>query len=308
VDAIREVDLSIRTGEVFGLLGPNGAGKTTLTSLLATLLRPSAGRAEVAGFDVVAHPEEVRRAIGLVFQRSTADLTLTGRENLEIAAGLNGLGPSEARPRIRELIDQMELRASADRRVASYSGGMQRRLEIAVALVHRPSMLFLDEPTLGLDPQGRESFWEFLQSLRKLHPVTILLTTHYLEEADRLCDRLAILDGGRVRALGSPAELKRRLAREVVLLEASAAGPGVVGVLSAVPGVTSVAPEGRGSFRVLGDGGRSIVPPLVRACDQAGVELESLTTRRPTLDEVFFSVTGRTYHEDSGPAARPEAT
>lgn len=305
VRAVREVDLTVRTGEVFGLLGPNGAGKTTLTSLLTTVLAPTGGRAEVGGIDVTADPAGVRRRIGLVFQRSTADETLTGRENLEIAAGLNGMSPAEARPRIRDLLEEMELSEAADRSVKGYSGGMQRRLEIAVALVHEPATLFLDEPTLGLDPQGRLSFWRFLRELRRFHPVTVCLTTHYLDEADQLCDRLAILDGGRIRALGTPMELKARLGGDTVVVEVGAPDPRIPEILRAVPGVESVEASADGRYRAKVDGGSSRVPALVRACDARGIELTGVSTRRPTLDEVFLSVTGRVYHPEAPAYAAP---
>ena len=299
IRAVQEVDLTVRTGEVFGLLGPNGAGKTTLTSLLTTVLAPTRGRAEVGGIDVVRDPAAVRRRIGLVFQRSTADETLTGRENLEIAAGLHGMSPAETRPRVRALLEEMELTEAADRRVKGYSGGMQRRLEIAVALVHGPATLFLDEPTLGLDPQGRLSFWRFLRELRRFHPVTICLTTHYLDEADQLCDRLAILDGGRIRALGTPAELKASLGLDTVLIEVPAPDPRIAEVLQGVPGIGGVeaSPDGRYRVRVLG--GASRVPAIVRAFDAHGIDLTGISTRRPTLDEVFLSVTGRVYHPEA---------
>ncbi|MGB6442603.1 MAG: ATP-binding cassette domain-containing protein [Thermoplasmata archaeon] len=295
VEAVREVTFSVRRGEVFGLLGPNGAGKTTLTSLLTTVLRPSRGRAEVEGFDVVRDAAAVRQRIGLVFQRSTADGTLTGRENLEIAAGLYGIGRSAARPRVRSLLERMGLREAADRPARSYSGGMQRRLEIAVALIHEPQTLFLDEPTLGLDPQARAAFWQFVRDLRASRGVTICLTTHHLEEADRLCDRVAILDGGSVRTAGTPAELKDRLGGDVVVLRPAQPRDDLEAALSGVAGVLRVEPTPDGAFRVRVRRSESVVPALVRACDGAGIELAEVSTRKPSLDEVFLSVTGREY-------------
>jgi ABC-2 type transport system ATP-binding protein len=297
VDAIRDVTISVRTGETFGLLGPNGAGKTTLTSLLTTVLRPSRGHAEVGGFDVVGDPQAVRRRIGLVFQRSTADGTLTGRENLEIAAGLHGVGPSAARPRVRALLERMDLRDAADRPARTYSGGMQRKLEIAVALVHDPEILFLDEPTLGLDPQARAGFWQFVRELRAARQVTICLSTHYLDEADQLCDRVAILDGGRIRAEGTPVALKDRLGGDVVILRPAQPRDDVAKAVSGTDGVHQVVTGPDGSFRVRVRRSESMVPVLVRACDTAGIELAEVSTRKPSLDEVFLSVTGREYRD-----------
>jgi len=296
------VTLSVRPGEIYGFLGPNGAGKTTMISMMTTLLRPTHGSAEVEGIDVVQHPEQVRRRIGLVFQRSTADDTLTGRENLEIAAGLYGMAPSEARPRIREVLERLDLANASSRKVSTYSGGMKRRLEIAAGIVHGPSILFLDEPTLGLDPQGRAGFWEYIRELRAKHGLTIFLTTHYLDEADRLSDRVSIIDHGRVLRTGTPSALKEGLGSDVVLVRPSTPSSDLRSILEGIPGVSEVEPKAiDGAFRVHVPRSEAIVPAVVRACDSAGIEIAAVSTRKPSLDEVFLSITGREYREESEP-------
>ncbi len=298
-DVIRAVDgvsLNVPEGEAFGLLGPNGAGKTTMVSILTTLVRPTSGRAIVDGLDVAKHPEEVRRRIGLAFQVSTADGELTGRENLEVAAGLQGIRAPEARRRIRELLDQMQLAPAADRLVKGYSGGMRRRLELAVGVVHSPKILFLDEPTLGLDPQGRAGFWDYIRHLRKDTGVTLFLTTHYLEEADQLCERLAIVDHGKIVATGRPDELKQRTGGDTVVVKPSK-GEDLTPILSAVPGALAVQVIA-GAYRVKCDRGEAMVPLIVTACDRAGVEIVSVEIRKPSLDEVFLELTGREYREE----------
>ena len=296
VEAVRDVTLSVNEREIYGFLGPNGAGKTTTMSMLSTLLLPSQGHAEVAGIDVVRRPEAVRRRIGLVFQRSTADGDLTGRENLEIAAGLNGLSRSEAQPRIREVLERMELAEAADRKVRTYSGGMQRRLELAVGTIHRPEILFLDEPTLGLDPQGRARFWDYIRDLRREDGVTVFLTTHYLEEADQLSDRISILDHGTVLTTGSPARLKEKLGGDVVVLSTSTEAD-VAPVVAGLPGVQGIEVEDH-SVRIKCLRGESLVPTLVNACTAAGIGVTSVAIRRPSLDEVFLAMTGRAYREE----------
>ena len=299
VVAVRDVDLSVGSGEIFGFLGPNGAGKTTTISILTTVLRPTSGTAEIDGIDVVRHPERIRRKIGLVFQRSTADETLTGRENLEIAAGLYGLSPREARPRVLGVLERLDLREAADRRVKAYSGGMRRRLEIAVGIVHEPEVLFLDEPTLGLDPQGRAQFWEYIRDLRHRHAMTIFLTTHYLDEADRLSDRVAIIAHGTNQTTGSPAGLKEELGGDIVNVRTRGPDAGASKVLGAIPGVVSVQSTGaHGDYRLTVDRSDSILPTIVRSCDAARIDLAAISARQPSLDEVFLSVTGREYREN----------
>lgn len=301
VHALTGIDLEVPYGEAFGFLGPNGAGKTTAVSILTTLLRPTGGRALVDGLDVVAEAEEVRRRVGLAFQVSTADGELTGRENLEIAAGMEGVSLSEARPRIRELLEQMHLTPHADRLVKGYSGGMRRRLELAVGVVHAPKILFLDEPTLGLDPQGRAGFWEYIRQLRKETGLTLFLTTHYLEEADQLCERIAIVDHGTIIATGSPAALKERTGGDIVVVRATK-GENLEPILTGLPGVHGITTVD-GTYRVKCDQGEAMVPPVVMACDRAGIALASVAIRKPSLDEVFLELTGREYREEGNDEA-----
>ena len=297
--AVRDVSLIVRPGEIFGFLGPNGAGKTTTISMLTTVLRPTSGRAEVDGLDVARYPDKVRRTIGLVFQRSTADEVLTGRENLEIAAGLYGLSPAEARPRIRELLDHLDLREAADQRVRGYSGGMRRRLEIAAGIVHSPRILFLDEPTLGLDPQGRAQFWRFIRDLRRRREMTIFLTTHYLDEADQLSDRISIIDHGTLLTTGTPSELKERLGGDFLVVRPTRADGEIVRVLESIPGISAVDPPTRdGTYRVRVARSESMVPAVVRACDAAGIDLAAVSAHPPSLDDVFLRATGREYREN----------
>jgi len=300
VEAVDSVSLSVEHGEIYSFLGPNGAGKTTMISMLTTLLRPTRGRAEVEGIDVVRHPERVRREIGIVFQRSTSDDALTGRENLEVIAGLHGLAPREARPRIDEVLARLDLAEAADRRVSTYSGGMRRRLEIGAGIVHDPSLLFLDEPTLGLDPQGRAGFWQYVRELRAKHGMTIFLTTHYLDEADELSDRVSIIDRGRLLTTGTPGALKEALGSDVVVVRPTDPGRDLRPVLAPLPGVASVerGPGDQG-FRVKVARSESFVPVVVRACDAAGVEIAAVSARKPSLDEVFLAATGREYREET---------
>ena len=297
--AVEDVNLSVRPGEIFGFLGPNGAGKTTTISILTTVLRPTSGYAEIEGVDVARFPERIRRKIGLVFQRSTADETLTGRENLEIAAGLYGLSAADARPRIRDLLDRLDLREAADRPVRGYSGGMRRRLEIAVGIVHSPQILFLDEPTLGLDPYGRAQFWEYIRELRARQAMSIFLTTHNLDEADQLSDRISIIDHGRVVTTGTPGQLKSELGGDIVNVRLRHSAKDMVDLLREIPGVLSVRENGsERSYRLTVARGDSIVPSVVRACDAQRIDLDAVTTHQPSLDEVFLAITGRQYRED----------
>jgi len=300
--AVRDVNLNVRRGEIFGFLGPNGAGKTTTISILTTVLRSTNGYAEIDGIDVDRHPDRIRRKIGLVFQKSSADETLTGRENLEIAAGLYGLAPAESRSRIREILGRLDLTEAADRLVRGYSGGMRRRLEIAAGIIHSPEILFLDEPTLGLDPQGRAQFWEYIRDLRAHQQMTVFLTTHYLDEADQLSDRISIIDHGSILRTGTPAELKDALGGGVVDLRTHGDGPEVAQALGRLDGVVVIDRLGNdGVYRLGVRHLASVVPSIVRACDAAGIGLDGLSTRSPTLEEVFLTMTGRPVRDMEGP-------
>jgi ABC-2 type transport system ATP-binding protein len=295
--AVDGIGFEVRRGEIFGFLGPNGAGKTTTISILTTLLHPTAGQAHVEGIDVVAYPHDVRRRLGLVFQKSTSDEELTGRENMAIQAGLYGLTGDAVNRHITELLTKMDLGGSADRFVKTYSGGMRRRLELAVGMVHDPRILFLDEPTLGLDPQGRAGFWEYIRSLRDAGGITVLMTTHYLEEADQLCDRIAVIDHGKIIAIGTPKELKDSVGGDTLEVAVAPGGPDLRPLLKGLPGVTAVS-RADDSYRVKCSNGDLLVPKVVMGAEQVGVLVTGAIVRKPTLDEVFLELTGRSYRDE----------
>ncbi len=294
VRALDGLGFSVEAGTVFGLLGPNGAGKSTTVKILTTLTRPDSGQARVAGVDVLADPDRVRRAIGLVAQRSGVDLEATGRENLTLQGRVYGLRGSELRARVEALLERFGLAEAAGRVTRGYSGGMQRRLDIAMGLVHRPRVLFLDEPTTGLDPEVRADMWAEIAHLAAAEGLTILLTTHYLEEADRLAGRLAIVDRGRVVAEGSPNELKGELRGDAIQVELSDPAPDgrAHAALDRVPGVWEVIVEGR-SLRARTDDGSAAVPAVLQALEAGGVRVASVTIARPSLDDVYLRHTGR---------------
>jgi ABC-2 type transport system ATP-binding protein len=306
VHAVEGVSFEVKPGEAFGFLGPNGAGKTTTVSMLSAGLKPTSGSATIDGIEISSNPEEVKRRIGVIFQEATADGDLTGRENLEVAAGTFGLGRSEGRQRAKLLLDQMQIAEAADRLAKTYSGGMRRRLELAVGLIHQPKIIFLDEPTLGLDPQGRAGFWTFIQKLRHENGLTVFVTTHYLDEADQMCDRIAIIDHGKIVATGSPDELKDRIGGDVVTLKTGAGAPDVTETLKRLPGVASVGTQ-NGAYRVKCTSGESLVPSAVEACSKAGAGITGVTVKRPSLDEVFLEFTGREFREDEGPSGTDRA-
>jgi len=306
VKAVDGVSFSVREGEVYGFLGPNGAGKTTTLSMLTAVLGPTAGSATVDGLDVVRHPHELKQRIGLVFQESTADQDLTGRENLELAAALFGVSYRDTAKRVDYLLERLALADSAERLVKTYSGGMRRRLELAVGIIHSPRVLFLDEPTLGLDPQGRAGFWKTIRELRSDTGMTVFLTTHYLDEADGMCDRIAIIDRGKIVAAGTPSELKDRIGGDVVTVRPVGAAPALEAALKSLPTVTSVVAQD-GTFRVKCPSGETLIPKVVEASSALGISLAGVSLRRPSLDEVFLEFTGREYREDEGPTATDRA-
>jgi ABC-2 type transport system ATP-binding protein len=298
VRALDGLGFAVQAGTVFGLLGPNGAGKTTTVKILTTLSRPDAGRARVTGLDVLRQPDQVRRLIGVVAQHSGVDREATGRENLTLQGLVHGLRGRELRRRVAGLLERFGLAEAADRVVGGYSGGMQRRLDIALGLVHRPQVLFLDEPTTGLDPEVRADLWEEIARLATGEGLTILLTTHYLEEADRLASRLAIVDHGRIVVEGTPDGLKRELRGDAVQVELAEPEPDarVSGALDRLDTVREVTLEGR-SLRARSDSGATAVPSVLAALESAGVKVASVTVARPSLDDVYLRYTGRAFGE-----------
>jgi ABC-2 type transport system ATP-binding protein len=292
--ALDGIDLDVGAGTIFGLLGPNGAGKSTTVKILTTLTLPDEGTATVAGNDVVREPERVRLAIGVVGQRSGVDPEATGRENLLLQGDLYGLPRREVRTRTAELLERFSLTDVARRLVRTYSGGMQRKLDIALGLMHRPDVLFLDEPTTGLDPEARAEMWEEIARLTDEEGVTVLLTTHYLEEADRLASQLAIVDRGRIVASGSPDELKRELRGDTLLFELDGLIDGVAATLSQIAGVREPMLDGR-FLRARADEGARALPAVLAALEAAGVPVAAASVARPTLDDVYLRHAGRTF-------------
>ncbi len=292
LEAVRGVDLQVAPGEVFGFLGPNGAGKTTTVRMLTTLLPVSAGEAYVAGYDVSRQPAEVRRRIGVALQEIGLDGSQTGRELLELQCGLYGVPRGRLARRATELLELVGLSDAADRLVRTYSGGMKRRLDLASALVHAPAVLFLDEPTTGLDPASRATVWAEVRRVNAAG-TTVFLTTQYLEEADQLAARIAIIDEGRIVAQGTPGELKSRLGHDVVTLTLAEGDPAAAGAAArALPGVDRVSCTARDLAVYVEDGAARVVG-ILRALEQAGVTVAAVTVSRPSLDDVFLQATGR---------------
>jgi ABC-2 type transport system ATP-binding protein len=293
VRALDGLSLDIEPGRVFALLGPNGAGKSTTVRILTTLSRPDSGTASIAGLDVLRSPDAVRRVIGLVSQKPSGDPMATGRENLLLAARIQGLSAIEAADRSTALLTRLGLAGAADRLVKTWSGGMSRKLDVALGLVHRPRVLFLDEPTTGLDPEARAEMWSEITTLADDEQVTVLLTTHYLDEADRTAARLAIVDAGRVVVEGTPDELKRQLRGNTVLVDLDAADSGAAAAaLGRLRGLSDVTAEG-GTVRARAVAGAATVPAVVDALAAAGLEAASITVARPSLDDVYLAHVGR---------------
>ena len=306
IRALDGLDISVPRGMIYGLLGPNGAGKSTTVKILTSLARPDSGEARVEGVDVLARPGQVRHMIGVVAQRSGADPTATGRENLILQGRLYGLRGASVRARADELLAHFGLTEAAGRLVRTYSGGMQRRLDVALGLIHRPAVLFLDEPTTGLDPESRTAMWQEIARLAGGEGMTVLLTTHYLEEADRLASRLAIVDRGRVVTSGTPDELKGELRGDAVQVELpalrdDAEAARVRRVLEALPAVRDVVIAGR-DVSARSDDGAAAVPVVLAELQRAGVNAASVAVARPSLDDVYLRHTGRRYCESESPA------
>ena len=308
VQALQGVGFRVRAGEVFGLLGPNGAGKSTTVKVLATLTKPDSGHAEVAGCDVVGEPNAVRRAIGYVPQSSGVDRDATGRENLTLQGRIQGVGGRALEARVDELLELLGLAEAADRVVRGYSGGMKRRLDVGLGLVHRPQVLFLDEPTTGLDPEARASMWDELERLAEGEALTILLTTHYMEEADQLADRLAIVSRGRVVVAGTPEELKRSLRGEAVEVElADGRAADAESIVAALEEVHEASSEGRKLRSRVASGARAI-PSILSALEAKGIGVEAVTTHRPSLDDVYLHYTGREFAAEDEAGGRDDGS
>jgi ABC-2 type transport system ATP-binding protein len=298
VEAVRGVDLQVQEGEIFGFLGPNGAGKTTTMRMLATLLEPTSGQARVCGFDLRREPGKVRTKIGYVSQKGGAEPRDTARENLILQGQLYGMSTSTAKARAGELMQKLDLASFADRLVETYSGGQRRRLDIAMGMMHRPALLFLDEPTTGLDPQSRARVWDEVQRLRA-EGMTVFLTTHYMDEADTLCDRLAIIDGGQIASEDTPGALKQQISGDSIALGLDmqdGVATRVDALLHTQPFVREMLPTKNG-LQVYVESGETNLPVLMRLLDQDGIPLRTVTLARPSLDDVFLRLTGRSLRE-----------
>ncbi len=297
--AVDKINLAIDSKEIFGLLGPNGAGKTTLIRMLTTVLQPTEGTAKVAGFDIRKNQNEVRQTIGVVSQAMTLDIELTAWENMELYAKYYSVPSQLRKERIKELLDVVGLADRADYTVGSYSGGMKRRLELVRSLIHRPKILFLDEPTTGLDPQARSAVWDYLRKLHNEQDITMVLTTHYLDEAELLCDRVAIVDYGKLMALGTPADLKRKVMGGDVVEAEFADLPNKAFEALTTSKFALQVKKRENTLTVLVKSGAEAVPRIVELVNENGGKIRSITLREPTLDDVFLHFTGRSIREDT---------
>jgi ABC-2 type transport system ATP-binding protein len=295
VEAVRGVDLQVAEGEIFGFLGPNGAGKTTTLRMLATLIEPDGGSATIAGVDLRKSPGEVRKRIGYVAQGGSTWDDSTAREELVLHARMYGIGKSEARRRAAAALDAFQLAEYADRKCKTYSGGQRRRVDIALGIIHEPKIVFLDEPTTGLDPQSRAHMWDEVRKLRDMG-MTVFLTTHYLDEADALCDRLSIMDNGEIVAEGTPAELKQEVLGDVVSVHLPAGSTGAAEVLDTAEYVKKLETT-ETALRLYVDDGAAAIPLVLRALDAAKIAIDGIELHRPSLDDVFLAKTGRSLRE-----------
>ena len=294
--AVDKLNLTIDHGEVFGLLGPNGAGKTTIISMLCTIINPSSGSATVNGFNILKQSSKVRRSIGIVFQDPSIDDRLTGRENLQLHACLYDVPSELAKKRIAEVLNLVGLEDRADSAMKTYSGGMRRRLELARGLLHHPKILFLDEPTLGLDPQTREHLWQYIENLARTTEITIILTTHYMEEADRLCQRVAIIDYGKIKVIDTPANLKTALKGDVITVTTTQTDK--LATRLAELRLGQHIDSSKDSIRLTVPNAEKLIPKLIKIATEIGVEVSSVSIHRPTLNDVFLHYTGRDIREE----------
>jgi ABC-2 type transport system ATP-binding protein len=295
--AVDNVSFEVKTGEIFGFLGPNGAGKSTTINMLTTLLKPSSGTAQVCGYDVYKNANEVRRNVGVVPQEYTADEDMTGRDNIILCADLYGLSRSISQPHAEELLKLVELTDAANRKVSTYSGGMRRRLELATGLINYPKLLFLDEPTLGLDVQTRTAVWNYIRMVKQQYHMTLFLTTHYLEEADALCGRIAIIDHGHIVKIGTPDELKASVGGDVIVIGVVEKTPDISSAIARIELVKDVK-KNDGVYRIKAERGEEATPEIIDLIRSRGLHVTKIALTKPTLDEVYLEYTGRSMREE----------
>jgi ABC-2 type transport system ATP-binding protein len=295
--AVDNVSFEVKTGEIFGFLGPNGAGKSTTINMLTTLLKPSSGTAQVCGYDVYKNANEVRRNVGVVPQEYTADEDMTGRDNIILCADLYGLSRSISQPHAEELFKLVELTDAANRKVSTYSGGMRRRLELASGLINYPKLLFLDEPTLGLDVQTRTAVWNYIRMVKQQYHMTLFLTTHYLEEADALCGRIAIIDHGHIVKIGTPDELKASIGGDVIVIGVVEKTPDISSAVARIKLVKDVK-KNDGVYRIKAERGEEATPEIIDLFRSRGLHVTKIALTKPTLDEAYLEYTGRSMREE----------
>jgi ABC-2 type transport system ATP-binding protein len=295
--AVDNVSFEVKKGEIFGFLGPNGAGKSTTINMLTTLLKPSSGSAKVCGYDVCKNANEVRRNVGVVPQEYTADEDMTGRDNIILCADLYGLPRNISLPHAEELLELVELTDAANRKVSTYSGGMRRRLELASGLINYPKLLFLDEPTLGLDVQTRTAVWNYIRMMKQEYHMTLFLTTHYLEEADALCDRIAIIDHGHIVRIGTPAELKASIGGDVIVIGVVEKTPDISSAVAQIKLVKDVK-KNDGVYRIKAERGEEATPEIIDLIRSRGLHVTKIELTKPTLDEAYLEYTGRSMREE----------
>jgi len=295
--AVDSISFEVYEGEIFGFLGPNGAGKSTTINMLTTILKPTSGEAVLCGHDIVKEPMEVRRSVGVVPQEYTADEDLTGIENVLLCADLYGIPRSVSKPRAMELLKLVELDSAAKRKVDTYSGGMRRRLELACGLISRPKLLFLDEPTLGLDVQTRAAVWDYIKKLKSEYRMTLFMTTHYLEEADAMCDRIAIIDHGKILRTGTPKELKDSLGGDVIEIAVKEDAGDLSEDLKRVPLVKEVLKTDH-TYRITAELGEEAAPEIIDVVREKGLHISRISVTKPTLDEVYLAITGRRIRDE----------
>jgi ABC-2 type transport system ATP-binding protein len=299
VKAVDNVSFEVKDGEVFGFLGPNGAGKSTTINMLTTMMRPTSGNATVCGFDTRSQATDVRRNVGVVPQEYTADEDMTGYQNILLCADLYGLPRSDSKQHAEELLKLVELQDAAKRKVKTYSGGMRRRLELACGLVNYPKLLFLDEPTLGLDVQTRAAVWKYIRMLKDQFKMTLFLTTHYLEEADSLCDRIAIIDHGQIVKIGSPEQLKASVGGDIIVVGVKEAEPDISAEISKLALVRDVKKKGA-EYRIKAEMGEEASPQILDLVRSKGLHVTKISLTKPTLDEAYLELTGRNLREEEG--------